>query len=76
LASDVEELFVVEVSPATGSGRLLVHIVIPDGLPASAVLTRLRESAPRLRAEVARSINRKRAPELSFVQAAGRAQHE
>ncbi len=35
------------------------------------MLMKLRERVPRLRAAVARSINRMRAPELSFIQAIG-----
>jgi ribosome-binding factor A len=60
-------LFVSDVSPAPGCGHLLVHVVIPNGWSTKEVLTELRARTPGLRAEVARSISRKRAPELSFV---------
>ncbi len=63
----LETVFVSDVLPAPGCGHLLVHVVIPNGRPTSDVLAELRARTPRLRAEVARSISRKRAPELSFV---------
>ena len=66
----LEELYVDEVTPAAGCGRLLVHFVAPPNLPLSDVLGSLGRIAPRLRAEVARAISRKRAPELSFIPAA------
>lgn len=62
-----DTLFVSHVAPAPGCGHLLVFVVIPSGRGANRVLAELRASAPRLRAEVARCITRKRAPELSFV---------
>jgi ribosome-binding factor A len=64
---EVDAVFVSGVSPAPDCGHLLVQVVIPDGCSTTDVLTELRASTPRLRAEVARSISRKRAPELSFV---------
>jgi ribosome-binding factor A len=60
-------LFVEEVSPAPDCGRLLVHVVIPEGRPVSDSLAALKREAPRLRSEVAATITRKRAPELLFV---------
>ena len=63
----LETVFVSDVLPAPGCGHLLVHVVIPDGRSTSDVLRELRARTPGLRAEVARSISRKRAPELSFV---------
>jgi ribosome-binding factor A len=66
----LEGLYVDEVTPAAGCGRLLVHFVAPSNLPLSDVLASLARRAPRLRAEVARAISRKRAPELSFIPAA------
>ena len=67
----LEELYVDEVTPAAGCGRLLVHFVAPPNLSLPDVLASLGRIAPRLRAEVARSISRKHAPELSFIPAAG-----
>jgi hypothetical protein len=55
------------VSPAPDCGHLLVQVVIPVDCSTTDVLTGLRACTSRLRAEVARSISRKRAPELSFV---------
>ena len=55
--------------PPPGCGHLLVHFVAPDGAVLPEVLASLRREAPRLRAEVARIVSRKRAPELSFVPA-------
>jgi hypothetical protein len=64
---EIDAVFVSGVSPAPDCGHLLVQVVIPDGCSTTDVLTELRASTPRLRADVARSISRKRAPELSFV---------
>jgi ribosome-binding factor A len=61
------ELFVDEVSPAPGCGQLLVHIVVQDGYSVVDAMSALRRDASRLRSEVAMAIDRKRAPELSFV---------
>ena len=63
----INGLFVEEVSPAPDCGRLLVHVVIPEGLPIADAIAALGREAPRLRSEVAMAITRKRAPELSFV---------
>ena len=63
------EIFVDEVSPAPDCGHLLAHVVVPEGRLISEALTCLRQNQPRLRAEVAMSIARKRAPELAFVPA-------
>jgi ribosome-binding factor A len=63
----LDGLFVEEVSPAPDCGRLLVHVLIPDGLQVANAISALRRAAPRLRSEVAVAITRKRAPELSFT---------
>jgi len=63
----LDDVFVVSVSAATGSGRLVAHVAIPVGMCVSEVLRELRERTPRLRAVVAGYISRKRAPELSFA---------
>jgi ribosome-binding factor A len=60
-------LFVEEVSAAPDCGRLLVHVLIPGGLPVADVMAALGVETPRLRSEVASAITRKRAPELCFV---------
>ena len=60
-------LFVEEVSPAPDCGHLLVHVLIPEGMAIADTIAELRREAPRLRAEVAASITRKRAPVLSFI---------
>jgi ribosome-binding factor A len=65
----LNDLFVDDVSPAPDCGRLLVHVVIPPDRAMADALEALRREAPRLRSEVATAINRKRAPELSFVPA-------
>jgi ribosome-binding factor A len=62
-------VFVEEVSPAPHCGHLLVHIAVHDGQSIAEALGALRSDATHLRSEVARSIARKRAPELSFVPA-------
>ena len=62
-----DDAFVVDVSAATGCGRLVAHVAIPAGQSVSEVLGGLRDRTPQLRAIVAGYISRKRAPELSFV---------
>lgn len=63
------EIFVEEVSPAPDCGHLLAHVVVSEGHLISDAMTWLRQNQPQLRAEVAMSIARKRAPELAFVPA-------
>jgi ribosome-binding factor A len=65
----LDGLFVEEVSPAPDCGRLLVRVVIPAGTAVAEAMSALRRDTPRLRAEVAAEITRKRAPELCFVPA-------
>jgi ribosome-binding factor A len=68
LRDDVlRELYVADVTCAPNASHLLVHVVWPGRASAVDVLARLEPVAPRLRAEVARSITRKRAPELTFL---------
>lgn len=66
-SEDVSGLFADEVSPAPDCGRLLVHVVIPEGRPVADSMAALHRDTPRLRGEVAMAITRKRAPELCFV---------
>lgn len=66
---DLEQIYVDDVTPAPGCGHLLVHFVAPAGRPLPEVLASLRREGPRLRAQIARAISRKQAPELSFVPA-------
>lgn len=63
----LQDLTVVSVDPAPDAGHLLVTVV-PGTEPAATadVYGRLARAAGRLRAEVARDIVRKRAPELGF----------
>jgi hypothetical protein len=63
----LDAVFVSDVLPAPGCGHLLAHVLIPNGRSTGEVLVELRARTRWLRAEVARSISRKRAPELSFV---------
>ena len=65
---DLAGVFVELVSAAPDCGRLLVEVSVPAGAAAGA-LAALRRELPRLRAEVAAAITRKRAPELFFVPA-------
>ncbi|MGJ5816509.1 ribosome-binding factor A [Paludibaculum fermentans] len=69
----MDGLFVEEVSAAPDCGRLLVHVLIRRGIAVNEAMTALHREAPRLRAEVAAAITRKRAPELCFVPAGGEA---
>ncbi len=60
---------VAAVEPAPDAARLLVTVVLPTGRSgdqATEARAALREAAPSFRAEVARSIHRKRAPEIVF----------
>ena len=68
-ATDLDSLFVEEVSPAPDCGRLLVHVIIPEGRSVADILSILRQDTARLRSEVAMAITRKRSPELCFVPA-------
>jgi ribosome-binding factor A len=65
---DISDLYVDEVT-ADGGGPLLVHVAVPATRSVGEALDALRADAPRLRADVARAITRKRAPELAFVAA-------
>jgi ribosome-binding factor A len=67
----LDGLFVEEVSPAPDCGRVLAHVIVPDGLAVTDVMVALGRETPRLRSEVASAITRKRAPELYFVPAHG-----
>jgi ribosome-binding factor A len=60
---------VAAVDPAPDSARLLVSVVLAYGRTGDQVIearAALREAAPSFRSEVARSIHRKRAPEILF----------
>ncbi len=77
LALSGSDLFVEEITPAPDCGRLLVHVVVPGGVPIAEVMIALSRETPRLRSEVASAITRKRAPELYFVPACpGEVVHE
>lgn len=65
----IDGMFVEGVSPAPDCGRLLVHVVIPVDCSVADTISALRRETSRLRAEVAKAITRKRAPELAFVPA-------
>ena len=63
----LRELTVCLVEPAPNAGRLRVLISLVDDGPEPALAQeRLKRATGMLRAEVASSINRKHAPELSF----------
>lgn len=55
------------VEPLPGGNRLLVKVGVPPDLPAHEVNARLTAAAPALRAEVARSITRRKVPELVYL---------
>ena len=62
-------LLVSEVAPAPDATRLLVTVQSLDpseSIDPAAVLQHLRDATGRLRAEVARSISRRKVPELIF----------
>lgn len=66
-------LYVVDVLPAPDASRLLATVAPIDpraDLDAGEVLEKLGHVQPMLRSEVARSINRKKVPDLTFTLAA------
>ena len=65
----LRSLYVESVEPAPDASRLLVRVIMPRSMHISPieVLGRLDRVSGTLRAEVARAITRKRAPELSFL---------
>ena len=65
----LRDVYVDSVVPTGGAAQLLVKVVIPRhaALEWSDVLQRLNAQSGRLRAIVARSINRKRTPNLTFI---------
>ncbi len=65
------ELWIAAVDPAPDASRLRVSIEIPPGRDPVAVLERLDRMRPRLRAEVARAVTRKRAPDFFFAVGSG-----
>jgi ribosome-binding factor A len=68
--AEVDDLWVEAVMAGRG-GPLVVYVVVPAGRPVSEALAALRRDAPRLRTDMARTITRKRAPELAFVAVSG-----
>jgi len=65
----MQSLSIASVRPAPDSSRLLITIIVdtPDGeFDCATVLSRLQNQTGRLRAELGRSINRKRVPSLSY----------
>ena len=64
----VAGMTVLAVEPAPDTTRMLVTVAPPKGeaLDPAEIVSRLDRAAPRLRAEVARSITRRRAPSLAF----------
>lgn len=55
------------VEPLPGGNRLLVKVGVPPDLSATDVNARLAAAAPALRVEVARSITRRKVPELVYL---------
>jgi len=65
----MQSMFVASVVPAPDSSRLLVTVgvdLLPVEFSQPLILALLRDQTPRLRAELARSISRKRVPNLTF----------
>ena len=67
----LEGLAVVDVVPAPDSRRMLVILGVDSDMVLSAtqieeMMVRLREHTPRLRSEVARTISRRKTPQLMF----------
>ncbi|MBI1830959.1 MAG: hypothetical protein HYR84_05850 [Planctomycetes bacterium] len=62
----LRDLTVQTVVPAPDSTRLLVRFIYHGAEPLANVLATLHACCPRLRAEVAASIHRRKTPELTF----------
>jgi ribosome-binding factor A len=63
----LSELWVEEVRPAPDAGRLCVRLRVPQrGASVAEIHRRLEAVEGFLRAEIARAITRKRAPQLTF----------
>lgn len=62
----LRETQVIDVRPAPDAARLAVFILAPAAAPVD-LLARLEAARGLLRAQVAQSITRKRAPELLFI---------
>lgn len=68
----LEGLTIVDVIPAPDARRMLVMIgisserSIESASDVEAIMARLKDDVPRLRAEIARSINRRKTPQLAF----------
>jgi hypothetical protein len=67
LTVEMPEIAVEAVEPLGGAGQLVVRVIVPSGASPMEVIGRLNQRTPMLRAAVARSINRKRVPTLTFV---------
>jgi ribosome-binding factor A len=69
----VQAMFLIGVQPAPDSSCLLLHIEVDlDDFDHAVAMNAIREQTARLQFEIARSINRKRVPNLTFsVSAAG-----
>lgn len=65
----LDQLYVVDVTSDFGCGHLFVHFSVPEKRSMADVLASLERAAPRLRAQVAGAICRKRAPALTFMPA-------
>lgn len=63
----LSSLFVVDVEPAPDASRLAVRVEAPAELDVREVYEALERITPRLRAEIASSIQRKKTPSLAFV---------
>lgn len=58
--------YVQAVEPLPG-GRMLVKVAVPADVSVPEAMTSLSAAAPKLRAEVARAITRRKAPELVYL---------
>jgi len=63
----LRSVYVEAVEPAPDASRVLVRLIVPRGVAPAEVLNRVERFRPKLRADVAAAITRKRAPELTFV---------
>jgi len=63
----LQDLLIIDVQPAPDASRFAVVVSAPRGADRAAIEAALKHAIGELRGEIARSLQRKRTPELAFV---------
>ncbi|HEY4239477.1 MAG TPA: ribosome-binding factor A [Kofleriaceae bacterium] len=63
----LQSLIIIDVQPAPDASRFGVFIEAPRGSDRAVITAALEHASGRLREEIARSLQRKRTPELAFI---------